>query len=292
MAVQEITVTNILVLTQTVKTNLKGLVVEQFVPFTQKARHNIRTRGLIRHLPLDQRVDLIKSISLSVSNKLQLSHTAQRLDRQDIQQQFFIWHEALVDVCKPAQSVLTLTQSVSVDLAKATNGLLTLTQSVQVNVIRALHTTNQFGVIGEVAGYKSDPRFTPSVSVGIERALVGLTFTLTYGPTVINMKSPDFGNVERQEVARISRLSRGGDVQIYRDDMWPKTHTFSYTFSNLDRILTNVLLVFMRISLGKPVLVRDHFGINRIGIILTPAAEVAQQGITNNTLKIEFQEVT
>lgn len=115
--------------------------------------------------------------------------------------------------------------------------------------------------------------------------------TLTYGSLSMTLRNPDFENVDRIEVSRISRKTRGGDLVIYRDPAWPTTRSFDLKFSFLSEIQTRNLLRFLDQSLGQNIVLVDWEGRSWTGIITTPLAEVTQPGRENKTAHFLFQGV-
>ena len=113
--------------------------------------------------------------------------------------------------------------------------------------------------------------------------------TLTYGTTTIVLRSPEFDNVQSISLDRVSRKTRNGDLIIFRDPNWVKNETFKLPFIYLSQKQIFDLLNFIQISLGQNVTLLDHEGRTFTGTITTPAASIAQPGVTNFTVELEFQ---
>lgn len=116
-----------------------------------------------------------------------------------------------------------------------------------------------------------------------------MSTTLTFGTTVVSLRDPDFDNVERFETSRLNSKTRGGDVVLYRDPMWPIANIFDWHFSYLSELQTQALLRLLDLSLGQDVTVVDFEGRTWVGVITTPAGEVVQPGRQNRTAHIVFQ---
>lgn len=113
--------------------------------------------------------------------------------------------------------------------------------------------------------------------------------TLTKGSLSVTLRNPDFGDTDAIESRRIQRKSRGGDLILFRDPMWPKTETFTFEFSFLSRPKQMQLLQFVIETLGQEVTLVDYNGRSFNGIITTPSEELAQAGRDNYTAKFSFQ---
>lgn len=113
---------------------------------------------------------------------------------------------------------------------------------------------------------------------------------LSYGTLVVGLRNPDFGDKETVETRRISRKTRGGDLQVYRDSMWPRTATYMYAWSYLKQNDLYALLYFMRETLGQQIVIIDYQGRTLTPcIITTPANEVSQDGREDYKASFTFQ---
>lgn len=116
-----------------------------------------------------------------------------------------------------------------------------------------------------------------------------MAITLTKGSLTVTLRDPDFGDTDTIESRRIQRKSRGGDLIMYRDPMWPKTETFTFEFSYLKRQDLMNLVLFIEETLGQEITLTDYNGRVFQGIITTPSEELAQSGLENFTTKFSFQ---
>jgi hypothetical protein len=116
-----------------------------------------------------------------------------------------------------------------------------------------------------------------------------MSTTFTFGTNVVVLRDPDFDNVERFETSRLNTKTRGGDLVLYRDPMWPVSTIFDWHFSYLSEKQTQDLLRFLDLSLGQDVTVTDFEGRTWVGVITTPAGEVVQPERQNKTAHIVFQ---
>jgi hypothetical protein len=114
-------------------------------------------------------------------------------------------------------------------------------------------------------------------------------FTMTFGSRTITLRNPDFGNRHGIEVRRIQQKTRGGDLIVIRDPIWPKTSFFEYKFSFLTQDKLTDLLQFFRDTLGQIITVTDHEGFVRQGIIISPSDPVSQEGREDYQAGFKFQ---
>jgi hypothetical protein len=117
--------------------------------------------------------------------------------------------------------------------------------------------------------------------------------TLTYGTRTLELHGPTFGNKESLESRRIYRKTRGGDLDVYRDDDWPETTILDYDFNiptcGEDQVYQ--IIDFLKASLGQEVTLEDYEGRTWNVIILTPAEELIESARESLTFKLQFQEV-
>ena len=112
---------------------------------------------------------------------------------------------------------------------------------------------------------------------------------LTLGTTSVNLRFPDFGDTDSYDTFRVSRKSRGGDLQIFQDPMWPTTEVLSFKFSFLDPTDVSALIDFLKTSAGQNITLLDHFGRTWHGFIITPAGDVINDKRTTSTAAFKFQ---
>lgn len=103
--------------------------------------------------------------------------------------------------------------------------------------------------------------------------------TFTFGAFTFNVRKPDFDNTEKLQFSRVNRRSRGGDLIIFRDPMWPESIILKMQFSLLgEKEKVNFQTLF-RLSLGELVTYNDYIGQTWSGIILNPGDPIVQYGI-------------
>jgi hypothetical protein len=103
--------------------------------------------------------------------------------------------------------------------------------------------------------------------------------TLSLGSLSVSLRNPDFGDKDSLEIRRINRKTRGGDLVMYRDPIWPRYETITWKFSFLKQTDLYNLLYFLRQTIGQKITIVDFEGRTRVNcIITTPAEEVSQDG--------------
>jgi hypothetical protein len=112
---------------------------------------------------------------------------------------------------------------------------------------------------------------------------------LTCSGQTITLPSPDFDNAERFAFDRVNHRSRGGDLIIFRDSIWPKAQTLIYQWTRIDSIDRAQLLTFLRKHLGKLVTITDYEGRVFTGIITNPDTEFSQSKRSYHDVKLEFE---
>lgn len=113
---------------------------------------------------------------------------------------------------------------------------------------------------------------------------------LSYSMYSVSLPSPEFGNQEELGLTRIQRETRGGDLIVYSDPIWPKTKVFKMQFAGCDVTQRDDFFELVEASLGKVVTFADHEGNSHTGFIKNPQAPAThlfrEKGIV---LEFEFQ---
>ncbi len=115
--------------------------------------------------------------------------------------------------------------------------------------------------------------------------------TFTYGSHTLVLRNPDFGNKDSVESRRINRKTRGGDLIVMRDPIWPTTEILDMTFSYLKEKQVNAIVEFLKMSLGQQIGLTDYEGRTWTGIIISPTEAITTQGQDNVQVTIQFQGV-
>lgn len=110
----------------------------------------------------------------------------------------------------------------------------------------------------------------------------------------ISPRKPNFGNVQRLAMTRINRLTRGGDLDVFRDPVWPRIETLLFSISSLTRTKARDLLTFMDDYIGQEIRLIDHEDRLWRGTISQPSDPAVADGDKNcgsYTVSFEFEGV-
>lgn len=158
MAVLDAVASNVLIMSDDVTSNIKGLTVSQQIVLVQQVDKNLKPQHPASVIRIDHLVEVNKTVALAASNALVLSQvTYPRSITLEVTQQFFAWQDILNDEFAPlVTSILTLTQSAIAAVAKGVYDTLTLTQSVHVEKTLNLNVGQTFVMVSSVIGYLPD----------------------------------------------------------------------------------------------------------------------------------------
>ncbi len=105
----------------------------------------------------------------------------------------------------------------------------------------------------------------------------------------LTLRTPNFGDRDRNQFNRINRESRGGSLTIFRDPKWPSQRSLVMDFSAIKDSEVDALLLFLENTLGQSVGFRDWQGREWTGIIVTPDAAVTRTGTDRNDIALELE---
>jgi hypothetical protein len=106
---------------------------------------------------------------------------------------------------------------------------------------------------------------------------------------LIELRTPNFGDRDRNNYNRINRESRGGSLNIYRDPNWPKIRTLVMDFSGVCDTEVDSIIGFFETTLGQEVSFLDWNSRTWDGLIITPDANVVRTGRDRNDVSIEME---
>lgn len=119
--------------------------------------------------------------------------------------------------------------------------------------------------------------------------------TLTGPKELLQLRNPETDDRHRIGYTRINRETRGGELSVFSDPIWPEVHTLLFTLTALsdgkggcpEKI--NNLLTFFQTNLGKEILLHDWEGISWRGIITTPNEVAVEDRDGWWTISFEFE---
>jgi len=201
---------------------------------------------------------------------------------------------------------LNLSQTVTYDVALPVSNTLELVHSVTVLGILVRATTSQLNCesmvtfhrvqfcdydIGVGAGDCGFPVPTMVEPILVRRATTILTYPYITPTETLELRNPDFDNSLQLEFRRINRRSRGGTLQIYRDEAWPKSERLIFSVSALKEQTSRDLLFFLNMSVGKEIGLLDFESRQWRGIILTPSTQIKEDSKVGFSASLEFEGV-
>jgi hypothetical protein len=104
----------------------------------------------------------------------------------------------------------------------------------------------------------------------------------------LTLRTPNFGDRDRNHYARINRESRGGSLTIFRDPNWPTQRVLVMDFSGVKDTEIVGILTFLETTLGKKVGFRDWEGRLWYGIITNPESPVITNRQNNSDVSIQL----
>jgi hypothetical protein len=285
--IYELSVFHTWVPSQVIKQKPERRTIQSTLFFSQSIRHNIRTRKLSSQLGLTQSVRLRTSVyNLSVTSALRLSQTVGRNPKYlSVNHLLFHWQTVKRPFWEKVTSLFKPGQTVVGHGCRAVKSTLQFNQTVVGNVVRHRTISQNPGFISGVSAWVADPNFN----------FLNPTFTtiekvrFKYGDYQFYLRKPDFDDSYSYDFTRINRRSRGGDLLISRDPIWPKTIDLNIRFTYLSQAEIDKLLYFMELSLGKRCRYLNYDNVEWEGFITNPQAVAQQVGRSNQAITIEFQ---
>jgi hypothetical protein len=218
-----------------------------------------------------------------------------------------------------ASSSITFTHSNDSNVGKSAGNTIEFTQTVVMNVVRGLtagntinfthgftylHTRNGLPISTTAGGDCDITQHYSPLSGGGASLVPTAPLTLIKhsdvffffpsdqkcSPTFsLILRTPNFGDRDRNQYNRVNRESRGGALSIFRDPKWPAQRSLVMDFSAIKDSEVDDLLLFLEDTLGQEIGFRDWQGREWTGIIVTPDAAVTRTGTNRNDIAIELE---
>lgn len=187
---------------------------------------------------------------------------------------------------------LSLTQSVELTEINPASSTLSLTSTATYDAVfnRSLSSSLLLTHIVTVGTFDRD-----EVSIGytpptlLTKNFILLTHPYTSPTVLLELKTPEFDNVEQLEFRRINRRTRGNTLEIYRAGYWPKAERLILKFIGLTEAKAKDLLVFFDKSLGDEIGLLDHENRQWRGIITTPAEKIVDRDGRGCNFSADFE---
>jgi hypothetical protein len=271
-----------LVFTEDITVYPKGIIASDSLNFLEQAKANIKVGNVKQHFILSDWLNSENVIIKNVHQYLSFGESARRVIETQIYDIFFLWQFANKDAILDK---LLFSETITVDVSKATNNKLIFTEQPICNVNRQVLLDQSLSFREGAIGYVVR-RILPNLS---QLYTIGSGVTFTYLNAVLTLPSPEFDNTDSVELTRINRKTRGGDLVVYRDNMWPLTETLLMRWDKLDKDQIRNLLSFLKLTLGRVIQIVDYNENTYFGIISKPEGTVAQKNSSLFSASLEFQ---
>ncbi len=217
-----------------------------------------------------------------------------------------------------ASNTFSPSASASANAGKSATSVVNFTQSVILNQVRNLTASNTFNVthsftflqfrngvpVSQNGTCDATKQYSPFSGGDGDPAIRQIPPTLTrrtdvlffypIGPicnatTSITLRTPNFGDRDRNQYNRINRESRGGSLTVFRDPKWPKERTLVMDYSGIKDSDTDGIIEFLEDTLGLRVGLRDWQNRVWFGIISNPDTAITRTGKDRNDIVIELE---
>lgn len=259
------------------------------ITWSEIVTQNIRTRKLIDTFKPTQSVTVDRTIiNLSLNDFYPLfQHVNKTAIELSIIDGLMQWDRVVIPTWAKIKQSIGLVDVMSGYGAKGPKDHFTPAHAVVCNVIRSL-------ILTDTSVYHNGLAITTSLGSGyvmpVFPPIVPATkVTFTYGSFTFQVRKPDFDNSTSLEFSRVNRRTRGGDLVIYRDDIWPESETLKMSFTLLSESEKSLFQDLFQMSLGNLVRYDDYWGQAWSGIILNPQEPIVSYGIGRNSVKIQLQ---
>ena len=324
--VSDLTADNTLSFTQSaVVAKTADLTASNTITFTQSAsRVGVQTVTADNTLTFTQSAELNKTVGLTGSNTLTFTQTNTRVvpgggltvtaTSNLVMTQTNTRVRARI---RTASNTLALVQSSVMHETSLSSQNLTLTQSAIGNTVRSLTASNTLSLqhgfsavqfrdglpvvgIGQCDATKIYAPYQGGGTTGIRPVQPNLNRkedVIFYYPvgavsaatSSLTLRTPNFGDRDRNQFNRINRESRGGSLQIYRDPKWPKIRSLVMDYSGIKDSEVDAIISFLESTLGQEISFRDWNSRVWTGVITTPDAEVVRTGTNRNDVNITME---
>ncbi len=305
-----------------------GLTASNILTMAQVADSNILTRTASDTLPVIQfanRIPVITTaIPLTADDSINFSQTNNRILFKvaaivlTSSHSLTFSHRAIFPIELTSTNTVLFTDTDTSNAGKNGADEITFVQTIVANHFRSLTASdtlnishaftwvqlrNNIPILGEdkcsalyeyapYSGGDGTPIVRPVAPVLIKKSDV--FFFYPSGPICdatnsITLRTPNFGDRDRNQYNRINRESRGGSLQIFRDQKWPSQRVLVMDFSGVKDSEIDGILIFLETTLGQKVGFRDWQGRVWMGIITTPDATITKTGNNRNDIAIELE---
>jgi hypothetical protein len=241
---------------------------------------------------LRQNISLNMILSISVESQLGLGSFVKNAIPLNYQHILNITDSVEIILHETVESQLNITQAVEAWVGYEVASVLNLTQNVTTDGVIYKSVSNSLSIESAVSYFTFN---YCSYNLGVTPpTLIRRNTTILYWPYTsstleLELRNPNFDNVEQFEPRRINRRTRGGDLEIYSDYTWPSAQRLIFSFTNLSEATIVALLNFIHWSLGQEIKVLDFESREWKGIILTPSEAISEPNKTGFSAGFELE---
>jgi len=149
--------------------------------------------------------------------------------------------------------------------------------------------TRQYAPLSGGDGSPSVRPIAPSLNRQTDVVLFSPTGGICDASSSITLRTPNFGDRDRNQYNRINRESRGGSLTVFRDPQWPSERTLVMDFSGMKDSQVDTMVTFLEDTLGQKVGLRDWHGRVWFGLIVNPDTAIVRTGTNRNDISIELE---
>lgn len=273
-------ISEVLLLSEAVRSNLKTASVSEQLDFTESVSSQHKFISIDEKINFNETVVGGKSVQKNISESLSLAESIYPHVYEVDVNEILTLSELLTRSVINEQ--LVFTEAVSVDVVRVASDLITLTESLTLTVTKNLNINESLIFTEGVKGYTFDT-CTPSLQINNHQVVYDCN------GDIITLPAPDFGNVEGMEFNRVNRRTRGGDLIIYRDPTWPKSKTFNYKWTALKKETREQVIQFSRRNIGKLMTMNNYEGNLFTGIIRGPETKFTEDRRDLHSVEILFE---
>jgi hypothetical protein len=103
------------------------------------------------------------------------------------------------------------------------------------------------------------------------------------------IRAPELDNRDRNAYTRVNRETRGGELIVYADPIWPKVRTMAVTITGITEVEVDALQTFLQDTVGQLIGITDWEGRLWQGFIVNPNEVATQDGKGRWTVSLEFE---
>lgn len=287
MTIYDAQAVNAILFTQTLTTHAKYLAASNFLSFNQTLICNIKPTQASNRLFFKHTLTRIVFYNLDVHQYLSFNQRAiPRTYFANVNQLLFFTHKLyrIFD----AKNKLIFNQTVSIEKLKGVNQGLALQQNASCNLVRNRSINQTLNFRSYATAYKVSRCFIGSPIVNPPTGHFH-DVTFVSGNYTLTLRAPDFDNSDKLQFTRVNRQTRGGDLTIFRDPIWPQSAILALKWSTLAQKDINNILIFLKATIGQLVEYTDYEGRVFTGVIKTPASEVVESARQLNSAELEFE---